>query len=180
MKDAPSLEPEIIAKVSVGFNTRASRRANEVAAMGEPDRARLADNHPRPRALAGLFMEKRSRMRGAKGLAPSFSKIRPKIKIDKLKMNIINFCPMLQIILRRLLIAFGTNTEVSTDTGGSWVSIGCLTIENIMLFYLKCIKEQIFIESYYVTTIVLPSITTAWFPYLYENCLKNVVLPLTK
>jgi hypothetical protein len=58
-----------------------------VAAIGEPESTMLAESQPNPRALAGLSTEKRSRIIGANGLAPSFTRIRARIKIEMLTRN---------------------------------------------------------------------------------------------
>lgn len=84
IKDAPSREPAIIAKDSLGARTPASRNANEVAAMGDPERTILADSHPKPNALAGLLTEKWFRITGASGFAPSLTKIKANINRPRL------------------------------------------------------------------------------------------------
>src|SRR4030067_930658 len=87
MNDAPRRDPAIMAKASTEGSTLASKNAGAVAAIGEPDSTMLADNQPNPRALAGLFTEKRSRITGASGLAPSLTMTRARIKIDILIRN---------------------------------------------------------------------------------------------
>ena len=87
MKAAPNREPEIIAKVSTGDITPASKSDKEVAATGDPDNSTLEANQPKPKALAGLSTDILFRIIGAKGMAPSFIKAKAKIKAAKLIKN---------------------------------------------------------------------------------------------
>src|SRR4030067_536488 len=87
MNDAARRDPAIMAKASTEVSTLASKNARAVAAIGEPESTMLAASQPNPKALAGLFYEKRSRITGASGLAPSLTMTRARIKIDILIRN---------------------------------------------------------------------------------------------
>jgi len=100
MNEAPSREPAIMAKDSFGFSTPASRKASEVAAMGEPDNTILAVSQPKPSALAGLSTETLSRIIGANGFAPSLTSTSARMNKVMLLINRIIRRLMLRILAR--------------------------------------------------------------------------------